>query len=372
MSLIKLFFKFFKFGVLAFGGPISQINMLKEELVDKEKWITNERFKKTLALYQALPGPEATEMCVYFGMVKKGKIGAIIAGIGFILPGFLLMLLIAIFYDKIDKSLFLLTPPVILALIYKSCYKISISFLDSKILLVLCIVTAIANILNINFLLITICAGIFYVLHQNKKLKIASFIFLILFLILFLTASYFISKQLVFDINLPKTTNLLVEGLKGGMLTFGGAYTAIPFLQESLPTIPNNIFLDSIFFANLIPAPLIIFATFLGYYLNGIYGALIITFGIFLPAFLFTLLFHNLFERVINLKSIHNLLSGITASVVSFLWVSALSISFKVFQDVKLIPIFLLCLVLILRFNNKFILPIILLASVLASKIITI
>jgi chromate transporter len=85
----KLFWRFLKFGLLAWGGPVAQIAMIRQDLVEEEKWISQERFNRVLAVYQVLPGPEATELCVYFGMLSRGRLGAFLAGLGFILPGFM-------------------------------------------------------------------------------------------------------------------------------------------------------------------------------------------------------------------------------------------------------------------------------------------
>ena len=66
--------------------------MIKRECVDEEHWIAEESFRKLLAVYQVLPGPEAHELCVYFGRLRGGKLGGFLAGLGFMLPGFILML----------------------------------------------------------------------------------------------------------------------------------------------------------------------------------------------------------------------------------------------------------------------------------------
>src|SRR5262245_7853722 len=91
-SYAQLLRRFLRFGFLAWGGPVAQIAMIRRELVDEEQWISNERFNRTLAIYQVLPGPEAHELCVYFGYLARGRIGGLLAGLGFMLPGFLLML----------------------------------------------------------------------------------------------------------------------------------------------------------------------------------------------------------------------------------------------------------------------------------------
>src|SRR5687768_15713909 len=88
----RLFLRFLRFGAVAWGGPVAQIAVIREELVERERWVSRERFNRVLAVYQALPGPEATELCVYFGHLARRRIGGFVAGLGFLLPGLTLML----------------------------------------------------------------------------------------------------------------------------------------------------------------------------------------------------------------------------------------------------------------------------------------
>jgi chromate transporter len=85
-SLGAIFIRFLKFGCLAWGGPAAQIAMIKRECVDEELWISEPTFKRLLAVYQVLPGPEAHELCVYFGRLRGGKLGGFLAGLGFMPP----------------------------------------------------------------------------------------------------------------------------------------------------------------------------------------------------------------------------------------------------------------------------------------------
>ena len=103
-STRAIFLRFLKFGALAWGGPAAQIAMIKSECVDEEGWVSEETFKKTLAVYQVLPGPEAHELCVYFGRLRGGKLGGFLAGLGFMLPGFLLMLGLSVLYVEAEIS----------------------------------------------------------------------------------------------------------------------------------------------------------------------------------------------------------------------------------------------------------------------------
>src|SRR3712207_6116886 len=106
----SLFVRFLKFGLLAWGGPAAQISMISKECVDEEGWVSEETFRRTLAVYQVLPGPEAHELCVYFGRLRGGKLGGLVAGLGFMLPGFLLMLGLSALYveagldERLDRK----------------------------------------------------------------------------------------------------------------------------------------------------------------------------------------------------------------------------------------------------------------------------
>lgn len=98
-SPIRLFWFFlWRFGFFAWGGPVAQIALIKEQLVIRQKWITIPRFNRAFAVYQILPGPEAAELCMFFGCLSGGRLGGIAAGIGFILPGFVLMLVASYVY----------------------------------------------------------------------------------------------------------------------------------------------------------------------------------------------------------------------------------------------------------------------------------
>src|SRR5664279_3196548 len=103
-ALSAIFIRFLKFGLLAWGGPAAQIAMIKRECVDEEMWISELSFKKLLAVYQILPGPEAHELCVYFGRLRGGKLGGFLAGLGFMLPGFILMLGLSVLYVEANLA----------------------------------------------------------------------------------------------------------------------------------------------------------------------------------------------------------------------------------------------------------------------------
>lgn len=129
----------------------------------------------------------------------------------------------------------------------------------------------------------------------------------------------------------PSLLTLFIVGLRAGLLTFGGAYTAIPIMQYDAVTaggwMSNAQFLDGLALGGILPAPLIIFSTFVGHLGNGRLGALVITLGVFGPAFAFTLIGHEHIERFIENKTTHAFLDGITAGVVGLIAATALALA---------------------------------------------
>ena len=342
-SYPKLFWRFLKFGLLAWGGPFAQIAMIRQELVDEKKWISNERFNRVLAVYQVLPGPEAHELCVYFGMLSRGRMGAFLAGLAFMLPGFLLMFALSWFYvaygitSPLFQATFLGMQPAVAALIVRAVHRIGGHALHTnRWLWGIAVLAGIAQLLGVNFLIILLVAGMMYALAQREKQKWAmgigiGFTAWVLATALRWTPSLALQPaSSLTSAGSPTPGSLLLSGLRAGLLTFGGAYTAIPFLQHDAVEIggwlTNAQFLDGLALSGLLPAPLIIFSTFIGYLGGGSLGAIAITLGIFAPAFAFTMIGHEFVERLVENTAVHAFLDGVTAGVVGLIAATALGI----------------------------------------------
>lgn len=342
-SYPDIFLRFLKFGFLAWGGPFAQIAMIRQELVEEEKWISPERFNRVLSVYQALPGPEAHELCVYFGMVAGGRLGALLAGLGFMLPGFFLMLALSWFYvsyginSPLFQSVFTGMQPAVAALIVRAVHRIGSHALhDNPWLWGIALLGALAQLLRVNFLLTLLIAGLVFALAVRKQQVLA--ILLAIGLLSWVAFSGFADIQSTRDVSDPAdalTTpasllTLFWSGLRSGLLTFGGAYTVIPFLQQDAVEVgrwmTNAQFLDGLALSGLLPAPLIIFSTFVGYVGGGFLGAVVITVAIFAPAFAFTMIGHDYLERLVNNQSAHAFLDGVTAGVVGLISATALGI----------------------------------------------
>src|SRR5204863_5016503 len=172
-SARSIFIRFLKFGALAWGGPAAQITMIKRECVEEEHWISEESFRKLLAVYQVLPGPEAHERCVYFGRLRGGKLGGFLAGLGFLLPGFVLMLGLSVLYVEanlathLDELFYGLTAAVG-ALVARALVRLSGSFITDVPLALLAIAGfALTLFADASFVLVLLGAGLAYELWKN-------------------------------------------------------------------------------------------------------------------------------------------------------------------------------------------------------------
>ncbi len=366
----KIFITFLKFGFLAFGGPVSQINMIREKLVRVEKWVDQKRFNRALSLYQVLPGPEAHEMCVYLGMVKAGRLGGFLAGLGFMLPGFTFIMILAYLYSLLGPvvllPLFVGAKPAVAALIVKASHKISEHILINKKLILIGVLSSALTWLGLNFLLnILICGACYYLcVKHNNILAIALGI-----ISLPIALTGYLNIELFQYFSTPESdSGLFLQGLKAGLLSFGGAYTALPFLKSGIvghySGVTENVFSDGIALTGVVPTPLLMFGTFLGYMATGISGALLITISIFLPAFLFTLLGHKYFEQILKHKPLHAFLDGVSAGVAGILVITAIEFLIPILNSnllVMLLFVFSLAVLYVLK--TRFIVPTVILVS---------
>jgi chromate transporter len=316
-----IFVRFLRFGALAWGGPAAQIARLKEECVDRDHWVSEETFRKTLAVYQVLPGPEATELCIYFGRLRAGRAGAFLAGLGFVLPGFLLMLGLTILYVEADLAgsvdeIFYGLAAAVVALIARALLRLGSSFLaDLPLVLIAVAAFALTLFASVGFVLVLAGAGIAYELWTSagrREGRAAA-----------VDPGLPLAAAVAAAVALPLTAEIFFEGLKAGLLTFGGAYTVVPFLQESSVEaqrwLTESQFVDGLALSGALPAPLIIFSTFVGYLAGGLAGGIAMTVAIFLPAFVFPIFLHRQLVAAAENPRIRPFLLGVAAGVIGLI-----------------------------------------------------
>lgn len=375
----RLFLRFLRFGSLAWGGPVAQIGMIQHELVDEERWISRERFRRVLGVYQVLPGPEAHELCVYFGMLSRGRMGGFVAGLGFMLPGFVLMFALSWLYLRygleaaVVRAAFGTVQAAVAALIVRAVFRIGSHSLNDRWTLVVAGLAAAAQLGGAHFAIPLAAGGALYPLARSGRRRWAAG-FALVFAVslaawLYLsdglsagppggTASTATASRID-----PSLGTLTWSGLRSGLLTFGGAYTVIPFLQHDAVVrggwMTNAEFLDGLALSGILPAPLIIFATFVGFLGGGAAGAIALTVGIFAPAFAFTLVGHELLERTLHRPALKLVLEGVTAAVVGLIAATALAILLGVLTRPLAAIVFVVALGALFRWSSKLIVPVI-------------
>lgn len=377
LTLGAVFLRFLRFGVLAFGGPIAQIAMIRRELVEQERWIDAHRFNRLLAVMQALPGPEAHELCVHLGITARGRLGGLLAGLGFMLPGLALMLLAAWAYSELAgrspmlMAAFAGAQATVLAVIARAVHRIGEHILSSPSLWMIMGATAVATFADVSFWIVLPAAGLSYAGLRSRRgwLVVLALSGAMAMALATRSDATVLAPQPAAAVG-ATTLALFLAGLKGGLLTFGGAYTAIPFVRADTVErgwATDAQFLDGVGLANLLPAPLVIFATFVGWMSGGLFGALAITAGIFLPAFAFSMIFYERLERVVEDERLQTFLAGVAAAVVGVIAVTAFDLAAAAVASTPSRPVtatlFVAALVVVYAWNSRYTPPLVLLTG---------
>jgi len=385
LSLAALFLKFLRFGALAFGGPVAQIAMLRHALVEQERWIDSARFNRLLAVLQVLPGPEAHELCVHLGMIARGRIGGLLAGLGFMLPGLVLMLAAGWIYvswiagDPGLSGALLGVQVVVLAVILRAVVRIGQHIVENWLLGVIAVASLIATLAGVPFWIPLAAGGLAYALAKRRGIAL---------LVVGVAVAVAVAAHLTGAPD-PRTLEaaaapvtlaaMFIAGLKGGLLTFGGAYTAIPYVRADTVGrgwIGDATFLDGIALAGVLPAPLVIFATFVGYVAGGFGGALAITAGMFLPAFAFSLILFERLEALVENPALHRLLAGIAAAVFGIIAATFVQLGYatgaRITSPLLATALFGIALVVVWRIKGAWVTPAIVAAGGVVGLIVAV
>lgn len=380
-----MFLRFLRFGAMAWGGPVAQIGMIRQELVEQEGWIDRDKFNRVLAVYQVLPGPEAHELCVYFGTLARGRLGGVAAGFAFMLPGFLLMLLLSWLYVRHGLALegwsstFAAVQAAVAALIVRAIVRIGGHALEDRWLWLVAAVAMMAQLANIHFGIVLAVGGVIYLCANARRHAVAAGLLGLATVLVAmkiwregdLTGLQALASRIdegtITAAGTVGVAALFWSGLKAGLLTFGGAYTVIPFLQRDAVNqgawMSNSQFLDGLALSGLLPAPLVIFATFVGYVGGGAWGAVAMTAGVFLPAFAFTLLGHDAMERWVHRPRVAEFLAGVTAAVIGLIAGTTLALIIGNVSDAGGVLVFGVVLALLFWSKARLLVPAVILGA---------
>lgn len=318
----EVFLYFLLLGFINVGGPVAQITMMYNNMVERSHWLSKDRFVKIMGFTHMLPGPEALQLAIYVGYLKKGVLGGIIAGLTFIIPGALIMVLLSHLYVTygslpfVNDVLFILKPAV-LGIIAAGIIKLGKAAISNVRLAAILITATLAMLfLKIDFLFILFLAGLVNLLLTVRPPSLNASLSIFPVLIGSLKGGFFTDE---------KWFQMLWLFLKTGLFSFGGAYASLAFLQrgavDQFHWLTAEQLLDGVALSVATPGPFMLFTTFVGYLAGGITGAVIATFFVFLPSFVFVLLGARYIEQVQNNRPVQAFLAGISAGVVGVILV---------------------------------------------------
>src|SRR5437870_6971170 len=324
----EVFLYFLFLGFVNIGGPVAQITMMFNHMVEKRQWLSKDRFVKIMAFCHMLPGPEALQLAIYVGYLKRKVWGGILAGLTFILPVAVVMIVLSWLYVKYGKlpqvmdALYVLKPAV-LGIIAAGIIKLGRAAIRNFFLAVL-LVGAFAGMrfAGINFLLILLIAGVLNLIVDRGwplvKKTAPTLPVMIGGIALLLPFA---------DSRLFQVTWLF---LKTGLLSFGGAYASLVFVQRGAVAqyhwLSDGQLLDGVALSIAAPAPFMWFTAFVGYVASGIPGAVLATFFVFLPSFIFVIAGVHYIEKVRENRAVQAFLAGVSAAVVGVIAVVSMDL----------------------------------------------
>jgi len=324
----EVFLYFLFLGFVNIGGPVAQITMMFNHMVEKRRWLSKDRFVKIMAFCHMLPGPEALQLAIYVGYLKRKWWGGVLAGVTFIVPGAVAMIVLSWLYVKygslpqVNNALYILKPAV-LGIIAAGIIKLGRAAIRNFFLAVL-LVGAFAGMrfAGINFLLILLIAGVLnLIVDQGMPLLKKAAPTLPMAIGGFGLAMPFVDSRLF---------QVAWLFLKTGLLSFGGAYASLVFVQQGAVAqhhwVSDGQLLDGVALSVATPGPFMLFTTFVGYLASGVIGAVIATFFVFLPSFIFVIAGVHYVEKVRDNKAVQAFLAGVSAAVVGVIAVVSLEL----------------------------------------------
>jgi chromate transporter len=316
---------FLRLGLTAFGGPAAHIAMMDEEFVRRRQWVTREEFLDMLGASNLVPGPSSTEMAIHIGHQRAGWSGLVVAGVCFILPAMLIVVACAWAYATFGslpqvQSVLYGVKPVIIAVVLQALWGLGRTAIKNSFLLAVGLLGTAAGIAGGNVLAILLTAGLLTVLREwIKERRLSSNL-----LALPMPAKSLMAATPVLAVAVPISLSaLFLVFLKFGAVIFGSGYVLLAFLQadlvDRLHWLTQAQLLDAVAVGQVTPGPVFTTATFIGYLLGGVRGAVVATAGIFLPGFLFVAASRPLIPRIRRSKIAAAFLDGVNVGAVALM-----------------------------------------------------
>jgi chromate transporter len=314
---------FVKLGIIGFGGPAAHIALMREEVVRRRRWVSDERFLDLLGMTNLIPGPNSTEMAIHLGYVRAGWPGLLVGGAGFILPAVVIVLALAWLYVRYGAtpaatSALYGVIPVIIAVVVHAMWALGRAAVKGPLLGALGMLVLGLSLLGLNELALLFGGGAVMVLaRRGGRAPVTAAV------LAGLSAPGAALGQATLAGAGVALGTLFLVFLKVGATLYGSGYVLLAFLRNDLVYrlgwLSDRQLLDAIAVGQVTPGPVFTTATFVGYVLAGGSGALLATVAIFLPSFVFVALSHPLLPRLRRAQGTAAFLDGVNVAALGLM-----------------------------------------------------
>ena len=352
---------FLRLGLTAFGGPAAHIAMLRDEVVVRRKWMEDQHFLDLLGATNLIPGPNSTEMCIHVGYQRAGWQGLLAAGGFFILPAALITTILAWAYAEFGttpQAAWLLdgVKPVVIAIILQALWGLGGSAVKGIFGGLVALAALALYFAGVDALLLLLLGGLVMMLYQNRASLTANLPAL-LAMPLFQPALWAgpAAAKLLQTPQPFSQGRLFLSFLKIGSVLYGSGYVLVAFIQDEfvsgLGWLSSQQLIDAIAIGQVTPGPVFTTATFIGYQVGGLPGAVLATLGIFLPSFIFVALSNPLIPRLRRSPWIGGLLDGVILSSLGLMAAVTLELAGDALSSPLTIATGLLAALLLIRYK---------------------
>lgn len=319
-GLAELVGYFLRLGTIGFGGPVALIGYMHRDLVERRAWIQDGDYKEGLTLAQIMPGPLAAQLAIYLGYVHYGVIGATLVGVAFVLPSFLMVLLLGWAYSLYGglpwmQAVFYGVGPCVIGIIALSAYKLTTRTIGSDRLLwaIYLLSAGVTIATETEPITLFLGAGVLTWLVKMKARRSASGTALGV-------APLGLTVPLAAGAQESVLWQIAFFFTKAGAFVFGSGLAIVPFLYSGVVKeygwLDDQQFLDAVAVAMITPGPVVITVGFIGYLVAGVQGAVVAAIATFLPCYVFTVLPAPYFKKHGKRPGLIAFVDGVTAAAI--------------------------------------------------------
>ncbi|WP_201383267.1 chromate efflux transporter [Ktedonobacter sp. SOSP1-52] len=368
-ELREVLWLFLRLGFTAFGGPAAHIAMMREEVVRRRHWISNERFVDLIGVTNLIPGPSSTELAIYLGYLQAGWPGLLVAGVCFIGPAMLIVLALAwayVTYGALPQIgwLFYGIQPVVVAIVAQAIWNLGRTIFTGPLAVGLALVVLVCYFLGVNVLILLLGGAALYgvlrllISRRRTKTPVVSVAVPLLATNLRADLQPLIARLGAGAVAAAPSVSLglvFLTFLKLGSVVYGSGYTLLAFLRtdlvQNLHWLTDKQLLDAISIGQFTPGPVFTTATFIGYVIGGWPAALLATLAMFLPSFALIALIHPVASRLRQATWTATLLDGVNAAALALMTGVLVQLGQHALTDILTVAIAILAFVILLRFK---------------------